>query len=49
MNKKEIMELLKNNNIEASKSDMNFLEKLSKLDEEQLNLVEKTINELKEK
>lgn len=49
MNKKEIIELLNKNNIKVPETDIDFLENLSKLDDEQLDLVEKMINELRKK
>ncbi|EQB4341632.1 hypothetical protein ACYJ2U_001580 [Clostridium botulinum] len=45
MDKKEIIELLEKNNMEVSDFNINFFEKLSNLDDNQLNLVEEMIND----
>ncbi|HCL4447211.1 TPA: hypothetical protein N2D16_002816 [Clostridium botulinum] len=45
MNRKEIIDILEKNNIEATDNICNMYEKLSKLNENDLDMIDKLINE----
>lgn len=45
MNKKEIIYILEKNNIEATAKTCNIYEKLSKLNEDELDMIDKLIEE----
>ncbi|WP_163279294.1 hypothetical protein [Clostridium sporogenes] len=45
MNKKEIVDILERNNIEATDEICNMYEKLSKLNEDELDMIDKLIDE----
>ena len=45
MNKKEIIDILEKNNIEATDEICNMYEKLSKLNEDDLDIINKLIDE----